>query len=70
MAVPTYNTTNAVSLPSFYCMYNVPFPLYPTKNIGPTDLSILLQHHISNFPGFLIYFPKSPIFRVEAMLQL
>jgi len=60
--------TDPVSLPSFYCTYDMPLPLDSTQQfifhtIGPNDLLHLLSaQHFKTFQAFLICFPKCPSF--------
>jgi hypothetical protein len=66
--VPTQDVTNAVSVPSFYCLYDIPLLdsmqyFLISHMIGPTDLlHPSPAPHYKTFQVFLIYFPKCPSF--------
>ena len=66
-SVPTQDVTNPVSLPSFYCMQDIPLLLDPVQyfiifhTIGPADLNPSPAPHFKTFDVFLIYFRKSEV---------
>jgi len=68
-AVHTQDVTNPASIPSFYCLYDIPRRLdslqyFIFHTIGPTGLlHPSPAPHFKTFQLFLIYFPKCPKFQ-------
>jgi hypothetical protein len=68
-AVPKQNVANPLSLPPFFCRYDIPVLLdskwyfFVFHTIGPSDLlNPSPAPHFKTFQAFLIHFPQCPNF--------